>query len=123
MIVWLFDHYLIDYSIDYLMLTGVIIWFDSFEIIWLLFDDYSGSIILIIWCCSDDYLMIISLPTTVPAARRRRRGPRPLALPRRRGVGNHWYCYGAAAASLNPSAATAPQRPPGNIWLLRHRSC
>ena len=54
---------------------------------------------------------------------RRGSGPGPLALLRRRGVGNHRYRYGAAAASLKPPAAAAPQRPPRNIRPLRYRCC
>ena len=65
LIIWwlfeLFDDYLNDYLIDYLMIicdySSLIVWlFDEYlMVIWWLFDDY----LMIIWWLFGDYLMII----------------------------------------------------------------
>ena len=45
---------IIDWHFDWFFMLFEIIWFDFFEIIWCLFDDYSISIVLIICWLFDD---------------------------------------------------------------------
>ena len=106
-------HVLLDDYLIYLMIIWLIIWLIIWWLCVIIWFELIEIILAQLFGLFDDYQ-----PSRYSAG-----GPCPLALLRSRGVGNHRYCCGAAATTLNPTAAMAPQRPPENVQPLRHRCC